>query len=311
MFLPLTHGSVCLHEVNVLMSDVENRRYYSVRTGKNPVDHRLDLPYTLRLFEDLFRYFEKEGYFQEAFGYECVDSGVTRGELGLDIEAQFVLRLRKTNLWPIIPNCRDYSEDDLFDVIEFLCDWVSKPVDGGFHGYDNCCYHATKFDGDAGRIEFRSRINLLIRNYGNGFELSEDREILALPDKGLETLMDSQFTSHDPENIDTRMATAIRKFRRYRSSASERKDAVRDLIDVLEYMREDVRSVLTKKDEKDLFEIANQFGIRHHNPNQRTDYDQEIWWKWMFYFYLSTIHTAVALLKKSGEQSSGSQDLPF
>ncbi|MFA6224231.1 MAG: hypothetical protein WC647_18175 [Desulfomonilaceae bacterium] len=275
------------------------------------MDHKLDLPFTLRIFEDLFRNFESEGYFQEAFGYECVNSGMIRGKLGLDIEAQVVLKLRKTNLWPIIPNCRNYSEDDLFDVIEFLCDCVSKPVDGWFDDYNDCGYHATKFDSDAGRLEFRSRVNPLIRDYGSGFELSEDGEILALPDKGLETLMDSQFTSHDPENIDTRVAAATRKFRRRHSSASERKDAVRYLADVLEYMRASVQTVLTKEDEKALFHIANQFGIRHHNQNQRTDYDQEIWLNWMFYFYLSTIHVAVALLKKSEEQSSASQDLPF
>jgi len=133
-----------------------------------------------------------------------------------------------------------------------------------------------------------------------------------LPDRGLEAFMGPDTPDYDPENVEMRLDAAILKFRRYRSSANEQRDAVRDLADVLEYMREKVRSILTTRDDKDLFEIANQFGIRHHNKNQRTDYDREIWLPWMFHFYLATIHAVLALLKKSeGQSSFGNEDLPF
>lgn len=47
---------------------------------------------------------------------------------------------------------------------------------------------------------------------------------------------------------------------------------------------------ISSSDEKDLFNIANNFLIRHHNDKQKTDYDANLWLSWMFYIYLSTIH---------------------
>ena len=66
-------------------------------------------------------------------------------------------------------------------------------------------------------------------------------------------------------------------------------------------MRNRLGGVLTRKDESDLFELANRFGIRHHNEQQKTDYDRGIWHPWMFYYYLATIHACVALLKRDGQ----------
>ena len=51
------------------------RRYYSVRTGRNPLAGGFDLDAIRKLFRELFIFFEDEGYFQEALGYHCVDAG--------------------------------------------------------------------------------------------------------------------------------------------------------------------------------------------------------------------------------------------
>jgi len=70
------------------------------------------------------------------------------------------------------------------------------------------------------------------------------------------------------------------------------------LAKVLEFIRPKIKLLLTTDDENDLFNIANNFGIRHHNEIQKTDYDQEIWLDWMFYYYLSTINSIVRLINK-------------
>ncbi|MGY2486212.1 hypothetical protein [Cupriavidus sp. CP313] len=80
---------------------------------------------------------------------------------------------------------------------------------------------------------------------------------------------------------------------------SERRDAVRDLADVLEFLRGEAKAVLLSKDEADLFNLANNFGIRHHNKEQKTDYDASIWLSWAFYYYLATIHACVRLIERS------------
>jgi len=84
----------------------------------------------------------------------------------------------------------------------------------------------------------------------------------------------------------------------------EKKDAIRDLADVLEYLRPRLKDVLSSKDENDLFNLANNFGIRHHNANQKTDYDKEIWYPWMFYYYLATIRACISLLRKAENEIS-------
>lgn len=81
--------------------------------------------------------------------------------------------------------------------------------------------------------------------------------------------------------------------------ASDRRDAVRDLADVLESLRSEAKTVLTKRDEADLFNLANNFGIRHFNAQQKMEYDQDIWLSWMFYYYLATIHAVTRLIERS------------
>jgi len=104
--------------------------------------------------------------------------------------------------------------------------------------------------------------------------------------------------------VELPVEAAILKFRRYRSSIDDRKEAVRSLADVLEFLRPQLKEVLSSKDEGDLFNIANNFAIRHHNPSQKAQYDQSIWLSWIFYFYLATIHAGIRLIKRKEEGST-------
>jgi hypothetical protein len=226
-----------------------------------------------------------------------VDAGEIPGKLGSNVSAQIFLILRKENLWPIYNKCLDYSEDDLFDIVEFIYDYISKPIDGWYHQYDDC-WHYNKFQKEIGQQEFRERINEVLRDYKDEYELSEKGEILVAIEPGLDNLMDNEFSEIDPENIENRINSAKLKFRRYRSSQEERRDAVRNLADILEFLKPKLKLVLTQKDESDLFNIANNFGIRHHNDQQRTNYDKSIWYEWMFYYYLATIRATLKLIKR-------------
>jgi hypothetical protein len=122
---------------------------------------------------------------------------------------------------------------------------------------------------------------------------------LGLP--GTESLLEAELPEYDPENVEDRVQMAIQKYRYSRASLGDRRDAVRDLADALEYLRPKVKKVLTKKDEGDLFNILNNFGIRHQNTRQQSDYDEEIWLNWLFYFYLAGYHACIRLIKKREE----------
>lgn len=275
-----------------------NNPYYSVRTGKNPLAVGLGLHSVLNVFQNIYIDLENSGFFQEASGYSCVDQGDIHGTLGSDIDGALLLGIRKENLWPISSKVLEYSEDDFFDVIEFLHEHVSQGIVGTYHHFGDCGWHYEEFSKEDGQVEFRNRVNKVLEAYGDGFELTTEGEIFTLPEKGFEAIHKATLPSHDPDNIDARVQWAEKKFRRHRASLDERRDAIRDLADVLEFLRPKLNDVLSSKDERELFNIANNFGIRHHNLKQKTNYDKSIWYSWMYYHYLTTIHAAVRLINK-------------
>jgi hypothetical protein len=281
---------------------MNKRLYYSIRTGKHPTGGKLDLLSLLNLFSIIYSNFESSGYFQEAFGYSCVDQGFVPGSLGSNIGGNILLRLRKDNLWPIDNKCENYKEDDLFDIIEYLYDYISKPINGTYHGWNDCGWHYDKFDKEVGRTEFRDKINDLLKDYNN-CELSSNGEILKIVMPGAEELINHKIPDYDRNNVNDRVEEAILLFRRYRSSLTDRKNAIKNLVDVLEFLRPQIKKVLTQKDENDLFNIANNFGIRHHDNKQKINYDQEIWLNWMFYYYLSTINAVIRLTQRPDQKT--------
>jgi hypothetical protein len=169
---------------------------------------------------------------------------------------------------------------------------------GRYHGYYNCGYHCDTFDKGVGQNEFREEINEVLRRYSTGFELSKDGEILALAEIGFEPLVEEELPAADSEHVENRVKAAIRKFRYHRASIEERREAVRSLVDVLEYLRPQIKDRFTAKDESDLFNIANNYALRHHNPQQKSNYDPKIWLDWMFYFYLSTIRVVLRMIER-------------
>ena len=104
---------------------MSKRPYFSVRTGRHDGAVQFDLSMLQKLLRNLFLGFSERCYFQEAFGYHCVDDGQVPGLLGTDIAAQLFLPLRKPDLWPIDERISSYCDDDCFDVVEFLYDHVT------------------------------------------------------------------------------------------------------------------------------------------------------------------------------------------
>jgi len=198
-----------------------------------------------------------------------VDAGEIHGLVGSDVELHFFKKLRKPDLWPIYDKYKDYVEDDVFDVIELLYDLISKPLAGNYHSWNDCGWHYDTFDKEVGRKEFRDEINEFLKDYQDGWELSESGEILSKGDEGLNNLYKANLPEFDSDNVNDKVKNAILKFRRHKSSINERKEAVRELADVLEFLRPQVKQELLTKDESDLFNIANNFGIRHHNQIQK------------------------------------------
>ena len=270
-------------------------RYYSIRTGKNPNVNGLPFDQFKDVFLRLYQNLRGTGYFDEYLGWSCVDMGDVSGKIS-DVELEIMLKIRKRDLWPIEQFIEKYEEDDLFDIIEFLFQGVSKPIEGSYPSYGDCGMHWETFNRKQGQDDFREKMNEILSLYETPYELSDKGEVLHKPEKGFEQIFEADVPTPD-SNIKSRVDSAIVKYRRHGATVDDRRQAVRDLADVLEYLRPKVKELLIKQDEKDLFNIANNFGIRHHNEQQKTSYDTSLWLSWMFYFYLSTIHV---VLRKIG-----------
>ena len=269
-----------------------SKKYYAERRGMKfePLDFEELKKVFLAKFEEL----ERDYYFRKATGYECVDQGDILGTWGSDPEEFLFLKLRMHNLWPIRENIANYDELKLFTVIEFLFDYVSEPQKVWYHPWNQCGYHTDDYDDIKGKAKYREEINGILKDYKSRYELSETGEVLEIPPTGLETLPEEIVKTDDPKNIDDRVQAAIAKYRRHNATLDDKKDAIRTLADVLEYLKKEGYR-LPAKDDSDLFRIINNFDIRHHHREQQGEYDKEIWYDWLFYTFLSSINVLLKL----------------
>lgn len=244
-----------------------------------------------------FEALEKELFFQEAKGYSCVDAGEVPGIWGTNPEAFFFMNIRIHDLWPISQNIERYTENAFFSVVEFLFDYVSQPENVWYHGFNQCGWHSSCYDKEKGRAKYRQEINTTLKDYQDGYELSEEGLILKIAPSGMEPMFTPVISTADPQNIDDLVKCAILKFRRLGATLDEKKDAVRTLGDVLEYLKK-AGVKLPGKDDSDIFNIINGFDIRHHNPEQKKNYDKEIWYDWLFFTSLASIRALLTLESK-------------
>lgn len=273
------------------------KRYYTERHGAKiePLDFEGLKTCFLVKFEEL----ENAFFFREATGYECVDKGVINGAWGTNPETFFFAKLKMRNLWPIRENIGSYDEPILFSVIELLYDYVSFPLVKTYHSWNDCGWHTSNYDKGIGMARYRNEMNDILKHYKSGYELSQTGEILEIPPTGLEIVLKEVVTTTEPKNIDERINSAINKYRRYGATMDDKKDAVRTLADVLEFLRKGGIK-LPDKDDDALFQIINSFDVRHHNRDQQGDYDKEVWYDWMFYTFLSSINVLLKLESKYG-----------
>lgn len=278
------------------MSDIP--RLWSAREGRGPALHPLSTEQACALFSSLVSELFQKDHLQEAFGLDCVDEyDPTPGTLGSDPAARILLETGRDNILPVEEQCLSWDQDTLLDAVELFGAFVSsgdRDADGSrLHTWNECGWHYGAFNKEPAFSEYRSTVNNLLARYDTGFQLNVDGQVERLVGPELTGLAEPRSESAPLEGSDEEhVQAALAKFRR-RDLAS-RRDAVRDLADVLERLRADAKRFLGK-DEGGLFNIANNYWIRHNNPEQVRDYDYEVWWDWVFHLYLSSIRLIQAL----------------
>ena len=271
------------------------RQYWSRRHGITP---SLTLLQVCKVFSSTLGEFDRLGYFDEWFGYVCVDLGDVPGRAGSDRAAFVERRTFRDDLWPFRDRWPDWDEAALLTAVEFYYDHVSEGVQGTRHDYMDCGMHWDAFDPAPARARYRQEANELLFELGDGYELLPSGEVVHRAPPGLESLFAARPVPIAGKRYEERIEDAVRKFRSRTASPTDRRDAVRDLADVLEFLRPEIKRVLTKKDDAALFEIANKFAIRHMDGEQFTEYTKPVWLSWMFYFYLATIYAVGHLIER-------------
>lgn len=267
------------------------KAYYSTRAGLNPNVAGFPLIDVIEGFIRVFDRMQEDGYFDQAFGDYRETSSV--GELR-DIAFEVLKTVRKKNIWPIYEHYKKYKEDDFFDIVEFLFQHVSAVVERPPQRF-NWEKAEVRFDKAAGQRQYRRYVNEVLDLYVERFELDPSGRILKKPEVGFEPIFEAVLPTQD-SSIKERVTAAVIQFRRHGATVHDRKQAVIELAGVLETLRPTMDGVIAEKDERDLFNIANNFSLRHQNAHQKRNYDP-LWLGWIFYHYLATIHLILRRLE--------------
>jgi hypothetical protein len=269
------------------------KRYYTSRNKP----HKLTVQELYRKLLNAYILLRNKDYFKGKAGItknNLPEEITLKAELALGFQAFPISKWRDNNIV--------VTEDHIFDVIELLCDYVSKPGEWTEMTTDTG-WNYTDYDGyddAAGQTEYLELVNSFLCDYGSGYELTGEGTILSIGSSGLQYILDADIIPYDEANVDGKVRKAILKWRNRHLDMGERRQAIRELADVFEWLKKTkkLEKVLNRKDEAAIFEIANSFAIRHHEPKQKKEYDETIWYSWIFHFYLATYHAVIRMLKK-------------
>ncbi|PPK63328.1 hypothetical protein CLV40_12941 [Actinokineospora auranticolor] len=274
--------------------------YFSQRGRERVEPSRLSLGETARRVRDLISDLERRGYLVQALGQNCVDTGEQFGTLGSAPWDELHRRLGRNDLLPIERWWSEYVLDDLCDVIEIIHDVIARPARAYFHNYGACGWHYQDFRTGVAQRLYRALVNEILGESNLGVALGEGGrcEEVAGGDE-LEPLIanaradgNSGGAQHDD------FLDALDLFRRRRATETEKRAAIVTLAGVLEERRDLIRENFLQKDDRALFEIANKFNLHHRKVDQHNKYDVELYFQWIFYWYVSTIRLTDKILER-------------
>lgn len=245
----------------------------------------------------------RTGYFEEAFGSSCVDADGDPDAEGQRQLADLVGTDRP--VWPPAGMTRTWTDELFLDVIEALHELVARPRRRWWHGSVGE-WDYSSFSGPAGQAVYRWRTNAVLARSEMG---------LRLADAGEEAGLLVRVAGDDRDQLTARVieveveaepdvrAHAAAKFRGRGAGVPEKRSAIVDLAGLLENRRRLLKAELLRKDEGALFDIANNFDLRHRRADQRGDYD-EAFLDWIFWWYLGTLDLTDRLLARQAASAA-------
>jgi hypothetical protein len=251
--------------------------YHSERTGKIKFEEvNLSYDQFKEFFRDIYEYFEQRSYFREAFKKDF-------SLLLPNPKAYFFKHTGSLNIYPIDENYQNYDQNTMFTVIEILHRYVQE---------ENDVYGLS-----TNRIQkkFRDEFNNFLRFLDNGYEITDQGNIITSSNEGIRVMINKDLPDDASNEAKLQVETAIKLFYHYTTNDEQKKKAINILADILEPLRENIKSITYKEHDKMIFGIVNTCKIRHNNEKQLNDYNKDVWYEWMFHYYLSTVHAILRL----------------
>ncbi len=242
----------------------------------------------------------KDGYYDATFGVRCPEP---ENSDGWKPSPQYELErlVGKGDLWTADPEY-EWDNADLFDFIEVFHDLAARPTKAWYCHYCDEL-HPQEFSAESGQPLYRALVNRLLDKGTIDLRIAESGEdfgrmVQSAPEE-MEELVNEALGGQSPDQDEIRHAVAT--FRHRDGTVEQRRLAIVALARIMEKRRRLLKDELLKGDEKALFQIANQFNLRHKTSSQRDDYDPEFL-NWIFYWYLATITLTDRLLAKGAGQ---------
>lgn len=261
-------------------------------------------------FTDLVSGLRAIGYLDRDFSSPCARQDPDQ-HLGRDLDLELSRRLRPPGpgkTWPLQPDTWD--TDTFYTLIEIFHDLVTRPRASWDCAEEFCGPHFHEFDTDAGRRVYRALVNRLLERHGIDLRLAgdgEDEGRLVRPvDDARNDLLTRARQNPDPTVVGA-VDHGIALFRARGATEHDKRSAIAALARVLEKRRDLLKSSLLRADEGALFQIANQFDLRHSNDQQHVDYDPAFL-DWVFWWYLATVELTDRILARqdTGPAAAGS-----
>jgi hypothetical protein len=266
---------------------------YRDRRGRTPSPSeqpRLTFEKVRDRLGELIEELDGAGYFDSALGEDCVDTDNDHRKRGRDRLSDL---MGSDEAWPPIVAISD--EDHTYTVVEAVYLLVARPRIRNYHSYGRE-WHYSDFDSAAGRAVYRWRVNALLEQSESLLRLDEAGilvETTGDPRDELLAALAHDLQAPSPDELHH----AIDQFRRRGATRADKRSAVVSLAGILERNRALLKDELLKKDEGALFDIANNFDIRHRRADQRPDYD-DAYLDWLFWWYLATVALVRELLRR-------------
>lgn len=240
---------------------------------------------------ELITELDAAGYFDFAFGEDCVDSD--NDHAGRAREALSDLMASDED-WP--PQLEVVlGPDHAYTVIEAAHHFVARPRKRSYHSYGRE-WHYGDFDRRAGQGVFRWRINALLERSDSLLRLDPSGVLVETTGDPRDELVESLVHDAAAPSPDA-LSHAIEQFRRRGATRVEKRTAVVALAGILEENRDLLKAEMLQGDEGSLFQIANKFAIRHQRADQQPNY-ADAYLDWIFWWYLATVDLVRQLLAR-------------